>query len=83
MSQLIFRSMFHYYVALKLSAAAVGPLGAPWVYDAPAPIVRRYSRTDESRWDPLELLQVGSLQAILTVPTSAASSNAEAVFMLN
>jgi hypothetical protein len=79
----VFRSLFHYYVALKLSAAAVGPICVTWIYDTPAPIVRRYPRVSETNWDPLELLQAGSRRAVLTVPASGSSTSTFAEFMLN
>jgi hypothetical protein len=83
MSNPIFRSLFHYYVALKLSSAAVGPLGAPWVYDSPPPIVRRYSSVNQPYWDPLEVLQVGTRRAILTRPVSSSSPQASDHFLPN
>jgi hypothetical protein len=83
MTYLIIRMLFHYYVALKLSAAAVGPLGVTWIYDTPAPIVRHYARGEEPRWHPVEMLQEGSRTAILTIPVSAADPTAAKAFMLN
>lgn len=63
----MYRSVIHYYVALKLSAGAVAPMFGPLFENPPAPIVRRYFRPDETRWDPREMISAGMGLGIVTL----------------
>lgn len=63
----IYRSVIHYYVALKLSAAAVSPMFGPQFEAPPTPIVRRHFSPDETRWDPREMVSVGTETGIVTL----------------
>lgn len=77
------RSLLHYYIALKLSAGSIAPLGLPAYLDAPPPIVRRHQR-DLNGWDPREIVRLGDAVSVLTLP---AEPDSEAVrparFLLN
>jgi hypothetical protein len=64
----MYRSVIHYYVALKLSAGAVAPMFGLQLENPPAPIVRRYFSPDETFWDPREMVSVGAEKGILTLP---------------
>lgn len=77
------RSAFNYYVALKLSAGAIAPLGMPLFSDEPAPIVRRYSRTGASMWDPREVVRVGRQQAVLTLPEQLDDDQTRSTIRMN
>lgn len=61
------RSLLHYYIALKLSAGAIAPLGLPAHFDSPPPIVRRHRR-ETGGWDPREMIRIGDTVAVLTLP---------------
>ncbi len=77
------RSLLHYYIALKLSAGAIAPLGLPAHLDAPPPIVRKYRR-DFGGWDPREIIRVGNAVSVLTMPAEHdQESPGPARFMLN
>jgi hypothetical protein len=65
----LYRWLFHYYIALTLSAGAVAPMIGSTPLGAPAPIVRRYVQPGANLWDPRESVVVhhGRL-AIVTAP---------------
>jgi hypothetical protein len=64
----MYRSVIHYYVALKLSAGAVAPMFGPQFENPPTPIVRRYVHADGTQWDPRETVSVGTRRGIVTLP---------------
>lgn len=63
------RSLLHYYIALKLGAAAIAPVGLPAHLDSPPPIVRRHRR-DVGEWDPREVVRLGDTVAVITMPAN-------------
>ena len=62
----LYRWLFHYYVALTMSAGAVAPMIGPAPLDAPPAIVRRYVQPGAGRWDPRESVLVHGRVAVLT-----------------
>lgn len=60
------RSALNYYIALRLSAGVVAPLGIQAILESPPPIVRRHQRSVDG-WDPREVIRLGGSTAVITV----------------
>lgn len=67
----MYQSLIHYYVALKLSAAAVAPMFGPELDHQPVPIVRKSIMSGETQWDPREIVSVGGETGVVTLPHGA------------